>query len=172
MVVSDVDSADVADVVVSAAAITNTAADAVRPLDSPPRSMVCRPTGVSSGIVTVPLKAPRSSARNVASTIGALCSTTSTCSPAANPAPATCSDWPCRSTAGSDWPGSSMVAVAAGVDGVDRDDGEMPEVLTILTYGELGRGLGLGQCVCRKLDGDAVLVDGDEREGARGEGIA
>ena len=62
--------------------------------------------------------------------------------------------------------GEDGVVVVAGVGGVDGDEGERAQVLA-LAEGQRARGFGLGEGGLGELVGDAVLVDGDERDGFR-----
>jgi hypothetical protein len=67
--------------------------------------------------------------------------------------------------------GPDRVVMVAGVGGVDGDDGDVGEVFTVAEL-LLGDALRFLQHMVGKLVGDAVLVDRDQAEAARREGIA
>ena len=67
--------------------------------------------------------------------------------------------------------GEDGVVVVAGVGGVDGDEGEVAQILAVAERRGAG-GFGFGQGVFGEGVGDAVLVDGDERDCLRRGGVA
>ncbi len=67
--------------------------------------------------------------------------------------------------------GADGIVVVAGVGGVDGDQRQGAQVFAVAERNRAG-GFGLGQHGVREGVGDAVLVDGDQRDRLRGRGIA